>query len=200
MVFQVGSVKSFIKEDEELENRSERSVKAKIFQIENQPILLVPFNEEIKDEEAATYTKSLIREFPDNIDRILLLDSFTTTGYISETWGEDFTPPLLRVLQTSIAPTIKKLPTFEIPNMVKGLSASILNYCEIYSIPCYSLLSLQEYLYGKLLVTNETLEAYQQGLSQLGLENLLFDEKLMEQTLETQYSGRVDDNHHRLYM
>lgn len=61
------------------------------------------------------------------------------------------------------------------------------------------MLTLQESIYGKLLVTAEILEAYNQGLHQLGY-HLKFNEKQMEDILSARHSGRVDDSHHRLYL
>lgn len=52
-------------------------------------------------------------------------------------------------------------------------------------------------MYGKLLVTEDTLIAYNQGLSQLDL-NLQFDSQLLQQVLN--HHGRINDNHHRLYI
>lgn len=71
--------------------------------------------------------------------------------------------------------------------------------CEMYSIPCYDFLTLQESIYGKLLVNEETLEAYSQGFHHLGLD-FKFNEQTMKQVLSDIHSGRVDDNHHRLYL
>lgn len=60
-------------------------------------------------------------------------------------------------------------------------------------------MTLQESIYGKLLVTSEILQAYDQGLKHLGL-NVTFSEALMNDALTARHSGRVDDNHHRLYL
>lgn len=48
-------------------------------------------------------------------------------------------------------------------------------------------------------MTSEILEAYNQGLPQLGL-NLKFNETIMNNILTARHSGRVDDSHHRLYL
>lgn len=58
-------------------------------------------------------------------------------------------------------------------------------------------MTLQEYVYGKLLVTEDTLTAYDQGLKQLGL-NVQFSSELLQQALDRK--GRINDNHHRLYI
>jgi hypothetical protein len=59
-------------------------------------------------------------------------------------------------------------------------------------MPCYNMRSLQESLYGKQLVTPETLEAYTQGLKLLQLSFTL-DEAALKNT-------PINDNHHRLYL
>ena len=105
--------------------------KANVFQIANQSVLLIPFLKEIQAEEAAPYTKSIFNAFNGNVEKVIVLDAFTATGYTSETWNEDMIPPSLRVLQTSSAPVIKSLPLFEIPNIIKALAASIVNYVNI---------------------------------------------------------------------
>lgn len=55
-------------------------------------------------------------------------------------------------------------------------------------------------MYGKLLVTDTTLEAYNYGLHQLGHDHLNFDSELLQKALESRHSGRIDDSHHRLYV
>ncbi len=60
-------------------------------------------------------------------------------------------------------------------------------------------MTLQESIYGKLLVTADILQAYNQGLHHLGL-NIKFNEHVMKDVLAARHSGRVDDNHHRLYL
>lgn len=135
------------------------------------------------------YTKSVLNHFKGKLSKVIILDSFAHEN--------DLTPPTLRVLQSSISPILKSLTQYEIPHMVTGLPAAVLNHCEIYSIPCYNLLTLQEYVYGKLLVTEDTLTAYDQGLKQLGL-NVQFSSELLQQALDRK--GRINDNHHRLYI
>ncbi|KAG2205088.1 hypothetical protein INT47_002182 [Mucor saturninus] len=174
-------------------------VKASILQLSDKKTLFIPFDGAIQPEEAGQYTKAILNGFAGKIEKVVVLDSFTAVGYTSEVWGDDLTPPFLRVLQTSASPTIKGLTLYESPNMIKGLAASIVNHCEIHSIPCYDLLTLQESIYGKLLITVEILQAYDEGLKQLGLK-IHFNEKLMNETLASRHSGRVDDNHHRLYL
>ncbi|GAA5812577.1 hypothetical protein MFLAVUS_006034 [Mucor flavus] len=177
----------------------EKQVKASILQLSDKKTLLVPFSSEVQQEEASKYTRSILNKFVGKIDKVIVLDSFTAVGYTSEVWGNDLNPPFLRVLQTSVAPKMKGLTLYEAPNMIKGLSASIVNYCEIHSIACYDLLSLQESIYGKLLITTEILQAYSQGLLELGL-SIQFSEQLMKDILISRHSGRVDDSHHRLYL
>ncbi|KAI8636841.1 hypothetical protein BD408DRAFT_76422 [Parasitella parasitica] len=184
---------------ERLFKNESSTTKANIRRIANESILLIPFTKEIQAEEAASYTKAVFNAFKKSVEKVIVLDSFTAAGYTSETWNEDMVPPSLRVLQTSSAPVIEALPLFEIPNMIKALAASIVNYCEIYSIPCYDFLTLQESIYGKLLVNEETLEAYSQGFQHLGLE-FKFNEQAMKKILNDIHTGRVDDNHHRLYL
>lgn len=69
----------------------------------------------------------------------------------------------------------------------------------MYSIPCYDFLTLQESIYGKLLVDEDTLEAYNQGFHHLGLD-FKFNGQIMKKVLNAIHTGRVDDNHHRLYL
>ncbi|KAI8075841.1 uncharacterized protein B0P05DRAFT_472345, partial [Gilbertella persicaria] len=155
-----------------------------------QPVSLISFHADISPEEAGQCTRSILTHFK-HVTKMVVLDSFTAVGYISEVWGDDLTPPFLRVLHTSPASPVD-LALFEPPNMIKGLSASIINYCEIHGIACYDLLTLQESIYGKLIVTTEILSAYTAGLKSLGL-HLTLDENKVKQ-------GLVDDSHHRLYL
>jgi hypothetical protein len=60
--------------------------------------------------------------------RVILLDAFTSFEYTSEVYGDDLTPPFLRVLQTTTAPVVKGFVPFESPNLVKGLASALINY------------------------------------------------------------------------
>ncbi|KAI9269900.1 hypothetical protein BY458DRAFT_456279 [Sporodiniella umbellata] len=166
-----------------------QETKATLFQSPDSSILFISFVKKIEAEEAVQYTKSILDQFRDKITQVIVLDTFAHDNSL--------TPPSLRVLQTSVSPVLKTLSQYEIPHMVTGLPAAVLNHCEIHSIPCYNLLTLQEYVYGKLLVTEDTLVAYEQGLKQLGLD-LKFNSELLKQSLSNK--GRIDDNHHRLYI
>ncbi|KAI7907450.1 uncharacterized protein BX663DRAFT_445147 [Cokeromyces recurvatus] len=174
-------------------------IKATIYQLVKQPILLIPFTTQIPPEEASLYTKSILNSFSGKMDKVIVLDSFTTTGYITKDYNENLAPPFLRILQTTTAPIVKGLAPYECPNIIKGFTASLISYCEMHSIPCYNLLTLQESVYAALLITTETLEAYNIGLRQLGLD-FSFNEHLMRKILKTRHTGRIDDNHHRLYL
>lgn len=88
----------------------------------------MPFNGNIQAEEVGQYTKAILNSFFGKVEKVIVLDSFTAVGYTSEVWGDDLTPPFLRVLQTSASPTIKGLTLYESPNMIKGLAASIVNH------------------------------------------------------------------------
>ncbi|KAI8986032.1 hypothetical protein BDB01DRAFT_720791 [Pilobolus umbonatus] len=162
-------------------------------------LLLISFNKDIPPEEAGEYTTSLFATIHKNISRVIVLDSFSSIGYTSEVWGDELTPPFLRVLQTSTAVKIKGMTLYEVPNMIKGLSAAIINYCEIHSIACYDLLSLQESLYGRLLITEETLEAYIKGLRLFHID-MNFDRHTMKKVLEDKHQNTLTDDHHRLYL
>lgn len=81
----------------------------------------------MEPEEAGPYTRAIISTLAEKIEKVIVLDSFTAVGYTSEVWGDDLTPPFLRVLQTSVSPVVKGLTLYEAPNMIKGLSAAIVN-------------------------------------------------------------------------
>ncbi|KAG1442571.1 hypothetical protein G6F56_011009 [Rhizopus delemar] len=169
--------------------QDKEETKATVLQSLDHSILYISFSQTIVVEETVQYTKSVLNHFKGKLSKVIILDSFAHEN--------DLTPPTLRVLQSSISPILKSLTQYEIPHMVTGLPAAVLNHCEIYSIPCYNLLTLQEYVYGKLLVTEDTLTAYDQGLKQLGL-NVQFSSELLQQALDRK--GRINDNHHRLYI
>lgn len=95
--------------------------------MESKKAVLIPFVEKVEPEEAGQYTKAILSEFANKVERVVVLDSFTAVGYTSEVWGDDLTPPFLRVLQTSSATIAKGITLYESPNMIKGLSAAIVN-------------------------------------------------------------------------
>jgi hypothetical protein len=97
-------------------------------QLGNARTLLIPFVGGINSEEAGQYTKAILNSFVDKIEKVIVLDSFTAVGYTSEVWGDDLTPPFLRVLHTSASPIVKGLTQYEAPNMIKGLPAAIVNH------------------------------------------------------------------------
>jgi hypothetical protein len=103
---------------------------------------LVSFVSEVAPEEAGQYSKAIFNSFS-KIQKVIVLDAFTAVGYTSEVWGDDLTPPFLRVLQTSSSASIKGLPLYESPNMIKGLSAAIVNHVSlsIYLMVCHNLLN-----------------------------------------------------------
>ncbi|KAI8364427.1 hypothetical protein BD560DRAFT_403129 [Blakeslea trispora] len=160
--------------------------KATIYQQED--VVFVSF-ETVLPEEAQQYTRVMMNEW--KVTKVIVLDSFRALGYVSPVY-EDLVPPLLKVLQTSVCES-KAFSLFESPNMVQGLSAALLNYCEIHAIACYGLLSFQESLYGQLLVTGELLTAYEMGLQKLGYHFTLDQQKLKGLLL----SEKTD---HRLYL
>jgi hypothetical protein len=99
--------------------------------------LLLPFVGEVTPEEAGQYSKAIFNSFAEKVLKVVVLDAFTAVGYTSEVWGDDLTPPFLRVLQTSSSAIVKDLPLYESPNMIKGLSAAIVNHVsQIYSKEC----------------------------------------------------------------
>ncbi|KAI8367190.1 hypothetical protein EDC96DRAFT_442368, partial [Choanephora cucurbitarum] len=151
--------------------------------------LLIAFDA-IVPEEAHLYTQAMMQQW--KVNKVIVLDSFRAVGYVSHVWGEDLVPPFLRVLQTSVSEHQPNFTLFETPNMVQGLSAAILNHCEIHQMVCYDLLSFQESMYGQLLVTNETLTAYETGLNLLGYQLKLDQGKLSQ--MEQKQSN------HRLYL
>ncbi|KAI8877535.1 hypothetical protein K501DRAFT_278362 [Backusella circina FSU 941] len=165
-------------------------VKADLYLVHH--LVFVALKCDIDNAEAGSFTRAIYQLQSQHIERVILLDAFTSFEYTSEVYGDDLTPPFLRVLQTTTAPVINGFVPFESPNLIKGLASALINYCEIRSIPCYNMRSLQESLYGKLLVTPETLAAYTQGLSKLRLSVTLNEDKLK--------NTHINDSHHRLYL
>lgn len=94
----------------------------------SQPILLLPIVSNISDEEAGSYVRAIFSKLQGQVDKVVVLDSFTATGYISKTYDENLVPPYLRVLQTSTAALLKDVNYYETPNTIKGLPAAIINY------------------------------------------------------------------------
>lgn len=68
------------------------------------------------------YTKSVLNHFKGKLSKVIILDSFAHEN--------DLTPPTLRVLQSSISPILKSLTQYEIPHMVTGLPAAVLNHVQ----------------------------------------------------------------------
>lgn len=84
-------------------------------------------------EDARAYARTVLNTFEGKIEQVLVLDSFSGKTYVHKTKAIDdiFVPPFLRVLQTSCAPILQELEFYETPNLVKGLSAAIVNYVRI---------------------------------------------------------------------
>jgi hypothetical protein len=109
-----------------------------ILYLESKNTVLIPFNEKIENEEAGQYTRAILSEFVNKIEKMIVLDSFTAVEYTSEVWGDDLTPPFLRVLQTTGATKVKGLALYESPNMIKGLSAAIVNQVSFFFLKKYA--------------------------------------------------------------
>ncbi|KAI8089591.1 uncharacterized protein BX664DRAFT_333413 [Halteromyces radiatus] len=151
---------------------------------------------QVEAKDSHMFTK-LVFDLPGlQIEKVILLDSFVSTDYTNHVWGENVSPPFLRVLQTSSTKKIPEINTYEAPNLVKDLSAALLAHCEMHGIPCYAFFSLQESLLGKHIITKDTCTAYSQGLDKLGIQ-LPVDKDKLAQVLK---KGSVDEHHHRLYL
>ncbi|KAI8369519.1 uncharacterized protein BYT42DRAFT_549190 [Radiomyces spectabilis] len=161
-------------------------------------LLFIPIDKALPREDITEAARSVLAPFSD-IQKVIVLDSFTSTMYTSSTWNEDMYPPCLRLLQTTNTSKIPDIQQYEPPNILQDMSAALMTYCEVRNIPCYTLLSLQESLLGKLIVTGDTLNAYVQGLQSLGLK-VEYDESRMNEILQVNHSGRVDEHHHRLFL
>jgi hypothetical protein len=85
-----------------------------------QPIIFISFSKVIDAEDTVQYTRSILNQFKNKISKIIVLDSFASEN--------DLTPPTIRVLQSSSSPVIKGLTLYEIPHMITGLPAAIVNY------------------------------------------------------------------------
>ncbi|KAL1931650.1 hypothetical protein VTP01DRAFT_9793 [Rhizomucor pusillus] len=176
--------------------RNQRETKISIQQISSS-IVTVAVNEALDRSIVPVFTSSLVSLFASQLERIIVLDSISPAEYISSKWGEDLTPPYLRVLSSSAAPQITKLKQLEQPNIIKDLSAALVSYCEIYNVSCYVLLSLQESYLGKPIITSETLDAYSEGLDAIGLTTLLYDSEKLQALWKQQ---RAEISQHRLYL
>ncbi|RUS18958.1 hypothetical protein BC938DRAFT_475856 [Jimgerdemannia flammicorona] len=92
--------------------------------------LLLPCNEAVSTEQAFSWTKAALEGIT-NLERVIVLDTFTAAGYITAaTREDDLQPPCLRVLNTSAASPVQNLIIYEPPNLAKGLSAAILNHVD----------------------------------------------------------------------
>ncbi|ORY99195.1 hypothetical protein BCR43DRAFT_488881 [Syncephalastrum racemosum] len=155
----------------------------------------IPFQHTVPREDAATFVRSIMTLFQNQIESVYVLDAFARTNYISAVREDDASPPLLRVLQTS-ATQAQHFEEYQPPNMVEAFTAAALAYCEIHHVPCYGFLSLQETYLGKPIVTSETLEAYTHGFQALNI-NIAYDLSKMEAAAKKQ---QIDQHHHRLYL
>lgn len=86
---------------------------------------------------AASYYQCRLQSTQTIVSRIIVLDSISPAEYISSKWGEDLTPPYLRVLSSSAAPQITKLKQLEQPNIIKDLSAALVSYASIRPLQTY---------------------------------------------------------------
>ncbi|KAG0290784.1 hypothetical protein BGZ98_003295, partial [Dissophora globulifera] len=100
---------------------------------------------------------------------IIILDTLSPATYLSGSPDIEYSYPWLRLLQTTGSTIETKIPTLEVPNLVQNLGAALMAYCEVRGLSnSYLLLSLQEHVYGKALITAATLRGLKEGLSKLG--------------------------------
>lgn len=100
--------------------QDKQETNATILQMSGQPIIFISFSKVIDAEDTVQYTRSILNQFKNKISKIIVLDSFASEN--------DLTPPTIRVLQSSSSPVIKGLTLYEIPHMITGLPAAIVNY------------------------------------------------------------------------
>ncbi|KAI7852055.1 hypothetical protein BDC45DRAFT_195130 [Circinella umbellata] len=153
-------------------------------------------NDVVEDDQVYSVAKPVLELIAERVKSVVILDGIPGAEYFHIGDRDDLAPPCLRILQTSASQPVTGLKSIEAPNMLKGLAAAFVSLCEVKNIPCYTLVTMQEYYLGKPIVTLETVEAYITGLKRIGLDKLVYKTTDMEVLLKTESSGSVN----RLYL
>ncbi|KAI9490818.1 hypothetical protein BDB00DRAFT_874987 [Zychaea mexicana] len=159
-------------------------------------VLGVSFQDVVENDQVYAVVKPIFELVGDRVKSVVVLDALPSAEYLHTGDRDDLLPPCLRILQSSAASSVPGLESLEVPNMLKGLSAAFTSLCEVRNVPCYTLVTMQEYYLGKPIVTLETVEAYIPALKKIGLDKLVYQTADMQALLKTEQSGAVN----RLYL
>lgn len=107
----------------------------------------------------SAWTRSLLKAV--NPKRVVVFDALDHAG--CSTINLDIVnaqPPYVRCLKTRSAPEHLQLKMLSAPNMIDGIGADILSYCEMFGIEAYLVASLMEAEYGRDSLSAATLLGY----------------------------------------
>ncbi|CAO3675647.1 unnamed protein product [Umbelopsis vinacea] len=165
--------------------------------------LVIISEEKLPDEIAFTLVQALFQTLSD-IKQFIILDSYLASNYISSNRTEREAVPNLKCLRSSTDVKSLKIELLSPPNLSTGITAAILTHCEIHQIPCVALFALQESSLGKTLITDETTEGYASTLTNMDVSGALVDNDSLHKILRARKygkdSGRIDADHHRMYI
>ncbi|KAF9913850.1 hypothetical protein BX616_009453 [Lobosporangium transversale] len=147
---------------------SPRNANCNIYELNSDPtVIFIPCNYEVKDKDSLNFARAILQNI--QATRIIILDTFSPSSYFTGSANVEYNYPWLRLLQTTGSTIVNEIPTLEVPNLVQNLSAALMSYCEVRGMTnTYLLLSLQEFIYGKVLTTSGTLRGLKEGLANLG--------------------------------
>ncbi|KAI8146047.1 hypothetical protein BJV82DRAFT_576372 [Fennellomyces sp. T-0311] len=161
-----------------------------------QDILGLPFDEAIDDEQAYAIVKPVLNLVSERLKSVVVLDGLPSAEYMHTGDRENLLPPCTRILYSSAAQPVSQLEALEAPNMLKGLSAAFMTLCEVRSIACYTLVTMQEYYLGRPIVTLETVDAYVPALRKIGVDSAASNAADIEAVLKADHPGSAN----RLYL
>ncbi|KAG2179825.1 hypothetical protein INT43_003608 [Umbelopsis isabellina] len=166
-------------------------------------------SEDVLPEDAINgFAHAMLSKLPNANLRVIVLDSYYESGYIASDLSEQYTEPTLKCLRTSVEKKASQSPTsidsLPAPNLSKGIAAAILTYCEIHQLPGLALFSPQPASLGKNLITEATIDYYEEALGKIGVDHLRSDQEKVRRAIQSRKygkdSGKIDADHHRMYI
>lgn len=138
-----------------------------IYRLSEDPsIIIVSCSYTVSQESAYIWSRKLLSQI--KAKRVIIYDTLDGTDIKADVSSEGLPhPPYLRKLQTSNSSKMDTVKILETPNYVKGCSASVMSWCEIYKVPAVLYLSLNDIYYGNSETTVETIAAFDEPFNSL---------------------------------
>ncbi|XP_033635414.1 proteasome assembly chaperone 1-like isoform X1 [Asterias rubens] len=112
--------------------------KCSVYRLKNHPdVLVCQCKNEVLPGMSHVWTKQLFQNLDSTDMEVIVMDMASTAEYRTDMSSSEIPACFLRSMQSSTqGRKIQPCPSLESPNVIKGLSASVLSHCQIYGVSC----------------------------------------------------------------